>query len=156
MSQNRVIGFQNRIPWHFSEDFRWFKRTTLGHTLVMGRKTFESIGRPLPGRTTLVLSRGGFACESVGIIGSLEEIDPGQCPGDVFICGGAEIYRQALPYCRDLFLTLVKQEVPGDAFFPEFEDRFRLDEVLTETPDFDIKHYVQRAPRLPPIWREGV
>jgi dihydrofolate reductase len=143
MSLNRVIGRGGRIPWHLPEDFKWFKQLTLGHMLVMGRKTFESIGRPLPGRETIVLSRGGFAHPGVRTAASLDTLPLAAADSrTLFICGGAEIYRQALPRCSDLYLTLVKREIPdGDAFFPPFEDQFELVEKLRDTPEFTILHY---------------
>jgi dihydrofolate reductase len=147
MSENRVIGRGNTIPWHLPEDFRWFKRTTTGHVLVMGRKTFESIGRPLPGRTTIVLSRGGFHHPGVQTVASLPEVAPLVGDRQAFICGGAELYAQALPLCSDLYLTLVKRTVEGDAFFPPFEEAFELTAQLEDTPDFRILHYRNRAPR---------
>src|SRR5256884_2246730 len=107
MSENRVIGRGNQIPWHLPEDFEWFKKTTTGNVIVMGRKTFESIGRPLPNRTTIVLSRSGFSYPGVRTVKSLDEITPSAEPGEVFICGGADVYRQALPLCSELYLTLV-------------------------------------------------
>jgi dihydrofolate reductase len=183
MSLNRVIGSGNRIPWHLPEDFRWFKQQTMGGTLVMGRRTFESIGRPLPGRTTVVLSRSGFrppepastpggtrgnAAPAPGIsappgVGSGGEeratpvivlsafglLSTARLPEPVFICGGAEVYAQALPCCSDLFLTLVKREVAGDAWFPVFEDRFVLESELRDTPEFRILHYRNRQPEAP-------
>src|SRR5262245_45142445 len=124
MSENRVIGRGNTIPWHLPEDFQWFKKMTTGHILVMGRKTFESIGRPLPNRTTIVLSRSGFEFPGVRTVHDLAQIDPSVEAQEVFVCGGAQIYAQALPRCSDLYLTLVKRRVEGDAFFPAFEDRF--------------------------------
>jgi dihydrofolate reductase len=145
MSENRVIGCGNRIPWHLSEDFRWFKKTTTGNILVMGRKTFESIGKPLPNRQTIVLSRGNFQFPGVKTISGLEQIAPNTQTCDVFICGGAQVYAQALPLCSDLFLTRVKRVVEGDAFFPVFEDRFELRETLLDTPEFSIGHYVNRS-----------
>ena len=142
MSLNRVIGAGNQIPWHLPEDFKWFKATTTDHVLVMGRKTFESIGKPLPGRTTLVLSRSAWSHPGVTTIRSLDEIPPLIADRQVFIAGGADIYRQTLPLCSDLFLTLVKREVTGgDAFFPPFEDQFTLAEELRDTPEFKILHY---------------
>lgn len=145
MSLNRVIGDGNKIPWHLPEDFKWFKATTLGHVLVMGRKTFESIGRPLPGRETIVLSRTGWSHPGVQTAASLVAVKSLSGDRQVFICGGAEIYAQALPRCSDLFLTLVKREVPGDAFFPAFEDRFELAAELRDTPEFKILHYRNRG-----------
>src|SRR5262245_55703532 len=101
MSENRVIGRGNRIPWHLPADFKWFKQTTTGHTLVMGRKTFESIGRPLPNRTTIVLSRSSFSFPAVQTAADWSEVNPQRFPGEVFICGGSDIYAQALPYCSE-------------------------------------------------------
>ncbi|MFM2295295.1 MAG: hypothetical protein RLZZ350_1708 [Verrucomicrobiota bacterium] len=142
MSLNRVIGAGNKIPWHLPEDFKWFKATTTGHVIVMGRKTFESIGKPLPNRTTIVLSRSAWAHPGVTTIRSLDELPALVADRQVFICGGAEIYAQTLPLCSDLFLTLVKREVAdGDAFFPPFEDQFALAEEIRDTPEFKILHY---------------
>lgn len=170
MALNRVIGDGNRIPWHLPEDFKCFKQTTLGHVLVMGRKTFESIGRPLPGRETIVLTRGTWSHAGVTVVHDLDALvkwstnaSPGLpaslAPSDggrdgvggalgsrtIFIAGGAEIYRQALPLCSDLLLTQVKREVEGDAFFPPFEDQFELVETIRETPEFNILRYRRRA-----------
>lgn len=145
MSLNRVIGSGNAIPWHLPEDFKWFKQLTTGNVIVMGRKTFESIGRPLPNRETVVLSRGAFQHPGVRTVSDLSRIDLSNETREVFICGGSQIYEQALPLCSDLYLTLVKREVQGDAFFPEFEDRFQLVEELRDTPDFKILHYRNQA-----------
>jgi len=147
MAENRVIGHAGRLPWHLPEDFRWFKEKTMGQVLVMGRKTFESIGRPLPGRETVVLSGSGFAHPQVRTISRLEELAVKAGSRVHFICGGAELYRLALPYCSDLFLTLVKRSVEGDVFFPEFEDRFRLAAEILDRPEFRILHYCNPAPR---------
>jgi dihydrofolate reductase len=141
MSENRVIGHGNKIPWHLPDDFKWFKKMTTGHVIVMGRKTFESIGKPLPNRETIVLSRTGFSHPGVRIVRALGEIDLAQETRDVFICGGAQIYEQALPFCSDLFLTRVKRTVEGDAFFPPFEKAFQRIAVLDDTPEFCIEHY---------------
>jgi len=147
MSQNRVIGRGNAMPWHLPEDFKWFKRATTGHILVMGRKTFESIGKPLPNRQTIVLSRSGFTFPGVQTAANLFQLHPGAEPRDMFICGGAQVYAQALPFCSDLFLTRVSREVEGDAFFPPFEDLFEPGETILDTPDFRIIHYRNRAPK---------
>jgi dihydrofolate reductase len=145
MSLNRVIGRGNQIPWHLAEDFRWFKSMTTGHIVVMGRKTFEAIGKALPGRETIVLTRTGFRQPGVRTISALTELDVAGERREVFICGGARVYAEALPRCSDLYLTLVKREVEGDAFFPEFEDRFELVERIRQTPEFDILHYRNRS-----------
>ena len=145
MSLNRVIGRGARIPWHLPEDFRWFKKMTTGQVIVMGRKTFESIGRPLPNRTTLVLTRSAIPIPGAQIIPDLSAVDLGNETRQVFICGGAQVYAQALPLCSDLYLTLVKRIVEGDVFFPPFEDRFALAEEILDTPDFSIFHYRNRT-----------
>jgi len=141
MSENRVIGRGNQLPWHLPEDFQWFKKMTTGQIVVMGRKTFESIGRPLPNRRTVVLSRTGFAAEGVEVVRDLRELDLEGEERDVFICGGAQIYAQTLPQCSDLYLTVVKRVVEGDAIFPLFEDRFERVADLLETAEFKVVHY---------------
>jgi dihydrofolate reductase len=143
MTPDRVIGAGNQIPWHIPEDFKWFKKTTMGHTLVMGHRTFDSIGRPLPGRVTCVLSRSSPTIEGVHVIRSLAELEQMPLPGDIFICGGEQIYRLALPFCSDLYLTLVKRKVSGDAHFPPFEAEFTLKEMIQENELFTIQHYVR-------------
>jgi dihydrofolate reductase len=145
MSLNRVIGAGNQIPWHLPEDFQWFKQTTTGHVLVMGRRTFASIGRPLPNRETVVLSRSDFQHPGVKTIRSLGELPPLVGQRQVFICGGAQIYEQVLPQCAELLLTLVQREVQGDAFFPKFEDAFELAEEIRDTPEFKILRYQRRT-----------
>ncbi len=144
MSENRVIGDGSRIPWHLPEDFKFFKQTTMGHVLVMGRKTFESIGRPLPGRETIVLSRTGFAHPGVRTVDGLDKLEFPQDGREMFICGGSDIYRQALPLCSDLYLTHVKRHVRGDAMFPAFEEAFEPVETVVDTTDFRIVHYRNR------------
>lgn len=144
MSENRVIGNGNKIPWHLPEDFKWFKKMTTGQILVMGRKTFESIGKPLPNRTTIVLSRTNFQYPGVQTISDLSQINLKNETREVFICGGAQIYEQALPFCSDLYLTFVKRVVEGDAFFPTFENEFELAEEILDCPDFKILHYRNR------------
>jgi dihydrofolate reductase len=141
MSLNRVIGAGGKIPWHLPEDFKWFKQMTTGHVIVMGRKTFESIGKPLPNRTTVVLSRSHFHHPGVQTVGNLAALGLLVAGREVFICGGAQVYTQALPQCSDLYLTLVKRTVEGDACFPKFEDRFELAEEVLDCPDFKILHY---------------
>ena len=183
MSENRVIGIENRIPWHLPDDFKWFKKKTMGNIVVMGRKTFESLGKPLANRTTLILThhprhfvnthpevfdgyklrewKGGRLIKrpfqfwftklsgerktELRVFGSLEKLDPEDFENDIFICGGAQIYEQALPRCSDLFLTVVKRKVEGDAFFPKFEDRFRLHEEIMDNGEFKILHYRNRG-----------
>ena len=141
MSENRVIGLSKGIPWHLPEDFRWFKQMTTGQIVVMGRKTFESIGKPLAGRTTIVLSRMRFTHPGVQTVSALDPLAFEEEPREVFICGGAQIYEQALPFCSDLYLTLVKRVVEGDTFFPAFESQFKVAAVLLDRAEFRITHY---------------
>ena len=141
MSLNRVIGQGHKIPWRLPEDFQWFKKMTTGQVIVMGHRTFESIGKPLPNRTTLVLSRSGFEHPGVKTISHLGQIDLAKETREVFICGGAQVYEQALPLCSDLYLTLVKRVVEGDAFFPKFEELFTPMEEILDCAEFKITHY---------------
>ena len=143
MAANRVIGAAGKIPWHLPEDLRWFKELTMGGTLLMGRVTYDSIGRVLPGRKTIVLSRqDGLRIPGAEVIRDLSGLRDADVQGEVFVVGGAEIYRVALPYCRDLYLTEVAGEAEGDRRMPVFEDLFRFSAVLRETPQMRIVHYV--------------
>ena len=141
MSMNRVIGRGGELPWHLPEDFRWFKQTTTGGVVLMGRKTFASLGRPLPKRTNLVVSRGA-ALPGVEMIPDLASFDPSvYAPREVWVIGGAEIYQQLLPRCRELFLTVVQSEYNGDTYFPSFEPTFTYVETPFRTPDFEVRRY---------------
>src|SRR5437763_5753980 len=111
MALNRVIGQGNKIPWHLPEDFKWFKKMTTGQVVVMGRRTFESIGKPLPNRTTIVLTRSPQPIAGAQVMADLPQLvaaGPDFAGRQIFICGGAQVYQQALPLCSDLYLTLVK------------------------------------------------
>lgn len=145
MAANRVIGRAGGLPWHLPEDFRWFKRVTMGHVLLMGRRTFEGIGRVLPGRRTLVLSRGGFAREGVETVDTLDAVDRVAAGAQVYVCGGADVYRQALPRCAELYLTRVVGAPEGDAWFPEFESAFELRGILLQGEGFEVEHWVRRG-----------
>ncbi|MBW0000716.1 MAG: dihydrofolate reductase [Verrucomicrobia bacterium] len=140
MTPSRVIGHRNAIPWRLPEDLRWFKQTTLGHPVLMGRKTFESLGKPLPGRANLVVSRS-FEFQGVEMIRSPAEFDPGRYEREVFVIGGAEIYRVLLARCRQLLVTHVKTDYPGDAFFPAYEHLFRCVEEIRDAREFRIVRY---------------
>ena len=145
MSLNRVIGCGNKIPWHIPEDFKWVKATTLGHVIVMGRKTFESIGRPLPRRENIVLTQQTLDIPGVTIIHSLADLEGIDSEKEIWILGGAEIYRQTLPHCSDFYLSVIKREVEGDTFFPPFEDTFEPKEIIREELEFRIEHYVNSS-----------
>ena len=119
----------------------------MGHPILMGRKTFESIGRPLPGRRNLVVTRARkFA--GVDLIRDLNAFDPAPYELDgaeIFVIGGAEIYKALLDRCDMIYATVVKREYEGDAYFPEFESQFEICETIRETPQFDIFCYRRRA-----------
>jgi dihydrofolate reductase len=140
MSENRVIGYQGKIPWHLPDDFRWFKHKTLGETLVMGRKTFASIGKPLPGRKTVVLTKSIRQLPGVQVYPNVETLLAAEAfTPKLWVCGGSEIYAKFLPQCSVLYLTRVKRVVEGDAFFPPFEDLFALHQVIHKTPEFQVE-----------------
>lgn len=131
MSRNRVIGDGGRIPWHVPEDMRFFRDTTVGHTVVMGRRTWEGIGsKPLPGRRCIVLSKslsdtpGALMLRGVN---GLEFLNP---HGPVFVIGGAEIYRLLMPWTREVLLTVLDRNYEGDTYMPEFEDGFQTPELI--------------------------
>lgn len=140
MSLNRAIGKDNKLPWHLPEDLKWFKKLTTGHVIIMGRKTWDSIGKPLPNRESIVVSRADVP--GVRTVRSLAEINTASDPRDYFIIGGAQLFKDGLALCSDLYLTLVKRHVEGDVFLRPFEDNFVLHETIQDTPDFSILHYV--------------
>ena len=145
MARNRVIGKDGTIPWHLPEDFRWFKEATMGGALVMGRKTFDSIGRPLPGRLNLVVTRGGIITDSLDVmpVRDLDAFRPEDyAPREVWVAGGAEIYAQLLPRCDELYLSLLDRDAEGDTFFPVFEDDFEFAETVLQKPGFEVRRYI--------------
>lgn len=129
MSRNRTIGRNNALPWHLSEDLQYFKRVTMGKPIIMGRKTWESIGRPLPGRTNIVITKDlEFTAAGIKVVHSLDEARSlaesiGLIDGadEAVVIGGAQIYALALPLADRLYLTQVHAEVEGDAHFPLFD-----------------------------------
>ena len=141
MAENRVIGNKGEIPWHLPEDFRWFKQATMGGVLVMGRKTFESIGKPLPGRETYVLSRATRSIEGVHNFSNLDILQKIDTDKTIWIAGGAEIYEQMLPLCQEIYLSRVHKSYQGDTKFPVFENSFRLTEKIIVTQDFDVERW---------------
>jgi dihydrofolate reductase len=128
-AKNRVIGINNKLPWHLPEDLRYFKQVTMGKPIIMGRNTYESIGRPLPGRTNIVITRqNDYAPEGVRVVNSLDEaVELAESIAlingidEAMVIGGAQIYEQALASAHRLYLTEVDAEIEGDAWFPEFE-----------------------------------
>ncbi|NVJ26622.1 MULTISPECIES: dihydrofolate reductase [Myxococcus] len=125
LAANRVIGAHNQLPWRLPADLARFKRLTMGHTLIMGRKTYESIGRPLPGRAFIVVTRQrDFAPEGVTVVHSVEQAlqqAEGRGDDEVFIAGGADLYAQTMDRVERLYLTRIARDYPGDIFFPEVD-----------------------------------
>ena len=124
MAENRVIGINNTLPWRLPADLKHFRNTTTGHAILMGRKTYESFGKPLPNRTHVIITSeknypappGGIVVNSVqAALKAVEDND------EIFIVGGASLYSQTLPYAHRLYLTLIHATVKGDAYFPEFD-----------------------------------
>lgn len=143
MTPERVIGRDGTLPWHLPEDLAFFKRTTSGHPIVMGRKTYESIGRPLPKRRNIVLTRDvGWSAPGVEVIHRPEDLAglPG-LDGRVFIIGGAEIYAAFMDRLDDLLVSHVKECHPGDTFFPVFEDRFSVSEEIEAHETFSVRRW---------------
>jgi dihydrofolate reductase len=133
MARNRTIGINNTLPWRIPEDLKRFKSLTMGHHLIMGRKTFDSIGKPLPGRITVVVTRNeALKIEGCIMAHSLEEAIKA-CAGDdeIFIVGGAELYALAMPWVETIYLTEINLDVAGDTYFPEF-DKTQWQELARE------------------------
>lgn len=140
MTPSRVIGRGNTIPWRIPGEQKWFKEVTMGHPILMGSRTFESIGRPLPGRLNLVVSRSQ-SWPGVEVIRDLAQFDPERYSTEVYVIGGAAVYGELLDRCRELLITRVKREYEGDAYFPEFESKFQLIEQIRATPDYVIERW---------------
>lgn len=123
LAQNRVIGVNNTLPWRLPEDLQHFKALTMGHHILMGRKTFESIGRALPGRTTVIISRTAYRAPAGCLVADSIPAAIAACADDeeIFFVGGAQLYEQALPLAERLYLTEIQAEFAGDAWFPQFE-----------------------------------
>ena len=139
---NRVIGNGPNIPWHIKEDFLHFKRTTLNHTLIMGSTTFNSIGKPLPNRKTIVInSSKDFDAMGEEVSTDLNEIINRYKDSEevVFVVGGASIYRQMIDYVDEMIISLVKKEYEGNIYFPEYEDKF-ITYKEEEYDDFIVKY----------------
>ena len=148
VARNGVIGNAGHMPWRLPEEFEWFKRATLGHAVLMGRKTFESIGKPLPGRLNLVVTRDRAAAFASGVVvvPDLDGFDPSSIAVEkIFIAGGAKIYARLLPRCAELWLTHLPFEANGDTRFPEFASMFTPKEILHETAEFEVRRYVRRS-----------
>lgn len=154
-AENGVIGRNNALPWHLSEDLRYFKRVTMGKPIVMGRKTWESIGRPLPGRTNIVISRNPqFSAEGARVVPSLdaalalaEDIALIDGARELMVIGGAQIYAEALPRAARLYLTEVHAQVEGDAYlpavdWPQWRERSRERHAAVEPNPYDYSFVI--------------
>lgn len=141
MTPNRVIGKGNDLPWHLPEDLKFFKKTTLNYPILMGRKTFESIGRPLPKRHNIVLTRDeNWSFPGVTTIQTLDQISTlGE--SIVYVIGGAQIYKLLLSDLDSLIISHVEQEYDGDTYFPSYEGLFKPKEKLLETDLFKVVRY---------------
>jgi dihydrofolate reductase len=144
MAANRVIGRGGALPWHLPDDLKFFKSLTLGHPVVMGRKTFASIGRPLPKRRNIVLSRpptpgaSAWSAPGVEVVHFPEELATLGFAGRVFVIGGAEIYRLLLPLCASVIVSKLRAAHEGDAFMPAFEHEFPVAQCLATYPEFEV------------------
>jgi len=145
VAEDGVIGRGGDLPWRLSEDLKWFKKITLGHTILMGRKTWESLPGALPSRQNWVLSRTANQKDGMSVFRSMEEVQQALVPSQtLFIIGGGEIYSMTLPLCHELFISEVRRKVPdGDAFFPNYKDQFRPAQVLDDNPDFLLRRWVR-------------
>jgi dihydrofolate reductase len=148
MTEERVIGNRGTLPWHLPEDLAFFKTTTSGHPIVMGRKTYESIGRPLPKRRNIVLTRDpSWTTPGVEVIHHPQDLwNLPSLTGRVFIIGGAEIYSAFMTQLDDLLVSHVFETHPGDTWFPEFKDVFHLTEVLETHSTFEVRRHFRLEP----------
>ncbi len=144
--KNRAIGLKGGLPWRIPEDLAFFKQTTTGHTLVMGRRTMESIGKPLPRRHNVVItSQPNLPAPGFTVINGLDELDGLPDKGELFIIGGAQLFAETLPACCELLLTHVKGDYAGDTFLPPFEQLFEPVAILRENDEIKIVRYRNKA-----------
>jgi len=144
MTPGRVIGRDGTLPWHLPADLAFFKRTTLGHAVVMGRKTWESIGRPLPRRRNIVLTRDrGWHADGAETLHDPQGLRVMLAGNNqkAFIIGGAEVYAAFMPWLDDLIVSHLHADHPGDTFLPSFEHEFPRFEILESHPDFTVRRW---------------
>lgn len=142
MDSNRGLGFGNKLPWHLPDDLKRFKELTQGHPVIMGRKTYESIGRALPERENIIITRNAdYKAQGCTVVDSIKEAiaEAQKSDDNVFIIGGAEIYKLGLPFVDTLYLTFVDVDVSADVFFPEFDEN-EWSVVKEEPHPADPKH----------------
>jgi dihydrofolate reductase len=145
MAGNRVIGNGTKIPWHLPDDFKWFKKTTMGGKLLMGRSTFDSIGKPLPGRFTYVLTKDKRKLWQTSATDTHVYTDVAGVyaipSSKLWVCGGAKVYEQFLPQCSEVYVTHVIGDFEGNVFMPPFEHMFPRQKIIMEHKDFwVVKH----------------
>jgi len=128
MDRNRVIGKDNSLPWRLPADLKFFKQTTMGHPIVMGRKTYESIGKPLPGRLNIIMTQNrDYKAAGCEVVYSVEELLKLSKQGEVFVTGGSELFRLFMPYVDRMYITEIEHEFAGDTWFPAFnKDEWQL------------------------------
>ena len=143
MSQNRIIGKDNQLPWHLPNDLKHFKKITLGKPIIMGRKTYDSIGRPLPDRQNLVISRSKVAIPGCDVVHTLEQsLVLTRDHEEVMIIGGAQVFEQVLPLAHRMYLTFIDAEFEGDVFFPEWNEAEWVErESFLHSPDERNKYH---------------
>lgn len=155
MDEQQVIGKDNELPWYLPNDLKYFKKVTTGHTIIMGRKTFSSIGRPLPNRTNIVMTRDkNFQVEGCTVVHSIDELEPFLKEDEVFLIGGSELFKLAFPRADRLYITLIHETFDGDTYFPDidFSDWEKIEEIKGKTDEknkyehtyyiYDRKHSV--------------
>lgn len=143
MTSERIIGRDGTLPWHLPEDLAFFKRTTSGHTIVMGRTTYDSIGRPLPKRRNIVLTRDrNWQTQGVEVIHSVKELAPLVAKEEeVFLIGGAQVYAAFMDQLDEMLVSWVREAYPGDTRFPDFSTEFPSYEVVEEYETFEVRRY---------------
>ena len=145
VSQNGVIGKQGDLPWRIPGELKWFKKITMGHVIVMGRKTWDSLPGALPGRENWILSRSNLSSENFRTFNSFEQIEKEAGDRTVFIIGGGEIYSSFISKCEELFITEVQQFIEdGDVFFPTFKNQFEFVENLEENEQFILGRWIRK------------
>ncbi len=145
MTPERVIGKDGKMPWHMPEDLKLFKKLTMGHPILMGRKTFESIGRPLPGRQNIVLTRqSDWSAEGVDVIHDVADIAVLDLMDEqVMLIGGGELYAMMLQHCDALFVSEIQQSYEGDTYFPEFKQLFPQRDIVEHYDGFQLVRYAK-------------
>ena len=146
MSCNGVIGNKGQLPWHLSDDLKFFKKLTFGSPVIMGRKTYESIGRPLPGRKNIVISSNSNIQGDIEIHQSIKQLIDvyKDSTESLFIIGGAQIYSALLNWTKEIYLTYIYKEYSGDTYFPQIDNDFKLDGIEFKTEEFEVRKMIRK------------